>query len=107
MDAFGFVLIFSQYGDGLHVIDAILDRDLGEGDAGGRGFAGREHSGEVQRCVTILKVELVHGGRQLGAVPGVDKELGLMLVFGDEAAHGDTDKKRAVEFRVLRALRPE
>jgi uncharacterized RDD family membrane protein YckC len=31
----------------LHVIDAVLDRDLGEGDAGGGGVAGGEHAGEV------------------------------------------------------------
>jgi uncharacterized RDD family membrane protein YckC len=31
----------------LHVVDAVLDRDLGEGDASGGGLAGREHAGEV------------------------------------------------------------
>jgi RDD family len=31
----------------LHVVDAVLHRNLGEGDAGGSGFAGGEHAGEV------------------------------------------------------------
>jgi uncharacterized RDD family membrane protein YckC len=31
----------------LHVVDAVLDGDLGEGDAGGGGVAGGEHAGEV------------------------------------------------------------
>jgi hypothetical protein len=32
---------------GLHVVDAVLNGDLGEGYAGGGGFAGGEHAGEV------------------------------------------------------------
>jgi len=31
----------------LHVVNAVLDRDLGEGDASGSRFAGGEHTGEV------------------------------------------------------------
>jgi uncharacterized RDD family membrane protein YckC len=38
----------------LHVVDAVLDGDLGEGDAGGGGVAGGEHAGEVQGGVTVL-----------------------------------------------------
>jgi uncharacterized RDD family membrane protein YckC len=38
----------------LHVVDAVLDGDLGEGDAGGGGVAGGEHAGEVQRGVSVL-----------------------------------------------------
>ena len=52
----------------LHVVDAVLDRDLREGDAGGGGFAGGEHAGEVQRGVAVLQVELVHGGGEFAAM---------------------------------------
>jgi hypothetical protein len=45
----------------LHVVDAVLDGDLGESYAGGRGFAGGKHAGEVQRGVAVLEIELVHG----------------------------------------------
>ena len=64
----------------LHVVDAVLHGDLGEGDAGGGGLAGGEHAGEVQRGVAVLQVELVHGGGEVGAVVGVGEELGLVLV---------------------------
>lgn len=63
----------------LHVVDAVLDWDLGEGDAGGGGFAGWEHSGEVEGGVAVFEVELVHGGGEVGAVVGVSEEGGLVF----------------------------
>ena len=80
---------------------------MGEGYAGGGGFAGGEHAGEVEGGVAVFEVELVHGGGELGAVGGVGEEFGLMLVFGDEVAHGDANEEWAVEIGALRALRPE
>ena len=53
---------------GLHVVDAVLDGNLGERYAGGGGFSGGEHAGEVQGGVAVFEVELVHGGGELGAV---------------------------------------
>lgn len=88
----------------LHVVDAVLDGDLGEGYASGGGFAGGEHAGEVQGGMAVFEVELVHGGRELGAVGGVGEEFFLVLVFGDEVAEGDADEEGAVEFGALRAL---
>ena len=64
---------------GLHIVDAVLDGDLGEGDAGGGGLAGGEHAGEVQRGVAVFEVELVHGGGEFVAVGGIAEERGLEL----------------------------
>lgn len=49
----------------------VLDGDLGEGDARGGAVAGGEHAGEVQGGVTVLEVELVHGGGELVAIAGL------------------------------------
>ncbi len=65
----------------------------------GCGFAGGEHAGEVQRGVAVLEVELVHGGGEVGAVVGVGEELGLVLVFGDEVAKGDSRRRTAFDIR--------
>src|ERR1700755_914658 len=70
-------------GSRLHVVDAVLDGDLRKCDAGGGGLAGGKHAGEVQRRVPAFEVEFVHSGREIGAVAGIGKEFGLMLVFGD------------------------
>ena len=58
----------------LHVFVAVLDGDLGEGNAGRGGVAGREHAGEVQCGVAVLEVELVHGGGELIAIAGLFEE---------------------------------
>lgn len=55
----------------LHVIDAVLNGDLSEGDTGRGGFAGRKHACEMQRGVAVFQIELVHGGGEVGAVGGV------------------------------------
>jgi uncharacterized RDD family membrane protein YckC len=47
-------IVVDERAKALHVVDAILDGDLGEGDAGGSGVAGLEHSGEVQGGVSVL-----------------------------------------------------
>ncbi len=80
---------------------------MGEGDAGGGGFAGGKHAGEVQGGVAVLEIELVHGGGEVGAVVGVGEELGLVLVFGDEIAEGDADEEGLGEVGALWALRPD
>jgi uncharacterized RDD family membrane protein YckC len=41
------IVVDERVGKQLHVIDAVLDRDLSEGDAGGGGVARGEHAGEV------------------------------------------------------------
>jgi hypothetical protein len=91
----------------LHVVDAVLDGDLGEGDAGGGRLASREHAGEVQRGVAVLQIELVHGGGEVGAIAGVGKEFGLVLIFWDEVAEGDADEEGPAELGALGALGPE
>jgi uncharacterized RDD family membrane protein YckC len=47
-------IVVDERAKALHVIDAVLDGDLSEGDAGGGGVAGGEHTGEVQGGVTVL-----------------------------------------------------
>ena len=91
----------------LHVVDAVFYGNLGEGDAGGGGFAGGQHAAEVQCGVAVFQIELVHRGGEIGTVAGVGEKLGLVLVFGDETAKGDTDEEGSVEFGTLRALSPE
>jgi uncharacterized RDD family membrane protein YckC len=47
-------IVVDERAGALHVVDAVLNGDLGEGDAGGGGLAGGEHAGEVQRGVAVL-----------------------------------------------------
>jgi uncharacterized RDD family membrane protein YckC len=41
------IVVDERVGKKLHVVDAVLNGNLSEGDAGGGGFAGGEHAGEV------------------------------------------------------------
>ncbi len=89
-----------------HVIDAVLDGDLGEGDAGGGGVAGGKHAGKVDGSVAEFEVELVHGGAELGAVAGFFEEgLGDFGV-GEEVAEGDAHEKGFLVLGAVGALRP-
>ena len=54
-----------------------------------------------------FKVELVHGGGEVGAVAGVGEEFGLVFVFGDEVAKSDADEEGPLELGALRTLGPE
>ena len=54
-----------------------------------------------------FEVELVHGGGEIGAVAGVVEELGLVLVFRDQVAHGDADEEWLLEFGALGTLGPQ
>jgi uncharacterized RDD family membrane protein YckC len=47
-------IVVDERARALHVVDAVLNGDLREGDTGGCGLAGGEHAGEVQRGVTVL-----------------------------------------------------
>jgi hypothetical protein len=43
-------------------------------------LARSEHASEVQCGVTVLEVEFVHGGGELGAMVGIAEELWLVFV---------------------------
>ena len=79
---------------------------MGEGDAGGGGLAGGQHAGEVQLGVSILQVELIHGGGEVGAVVGVREEPLLQLVVGDEVVQGDGKEERFLLLGTFRTLSP-
>jgi len=85
---------------------AVLDGDLGEGDAGGGAVAGGEHPSEVQCGVAVLEIELVHGGGELIAVAGLFEERCLHFGFGDEIAQGDADEERLLVVRAGGGLLP-
>ncbi len=66
--------VTARCGRALHVIHAVLHRDLRERDARRGGLAGGQHAAEVQRGMAVLQVQSVHRGGEFGAVALVAEE---------------------------------